>query len=88
MARVEVVMPQMGESIAEGTVTKWYKKVGEKVERDEPPHRQVVDDGNFLEQLRPERDRHVERDVDDAGPGRCARPPAHPSRSPRRCRAA
>jgi 2-oxoglutarate dehydrogenase E2 component (dihydrolipoamide succinyltransferase) len=32
----EVVMPQMGESIAEGTVTKWYKEVGEKVERDEP----------------------------------------------------
>ena len=31
-----VVMPQMGESLSEGTVTKWYKKVGEKVERDEP----------------------------------------------------
>jgi pyruvate dehydrogenase E2 component (dihydrolipoamide acetyltransferase) len=31
-----VIMPQMGESIAEGTVTKWLKKVGEKVERDEP----------------------------------------------------
>lgn len=32
----EVVMPQMGESIAEGTITKWLKQVGEKVERDEP----------------------------------------------------
>lgn len=32
----EVVMPQMGESIAEGTITKWLKKVGETVERDEP----------------------------------------------------
>ena len=32
----DVIMPQMGESIAEGTVTKWYKKVGEHVERDEP----------------------------------------------------
>jgi pyruvate dehydrogenase E2 component (dihydrolipoamide acetyltransferase) len=32
----EVVMPQMGESIAEGTITRWLKKVGEKVERDEP----------------------------------------------------
>ena len=32
----EVVMPQMGESIAEGTITKWLKKVGEQVERDEP----------------------------------------------------
>ncbi len=33
---VNVLMPQMGESIFEGTVTKWLKKVGEKVERDEP----------------------------------------------------
>ncbi len=32
----DVIMPQMGESIAEGTITKWYKKVGELVERDEP----------------------------------------------------
>src|SRR6187397_2162884 len=32
----EVVMPQMGESIAEGTITKWLKKIGEHVERDEP----------------------------------------------------
>jgi pyruvate dehydrogenase E2 component (dihydrolipoamide acetyltransferase) len=32
----EVVMPQMGESIAEGTITKWLKQVGERVERDEP----------------------------------------------------
>jgi pyruvate dehydrogenase E2 component (dihydrolipoamide acetyltransferase) len=31
-----VIMPQMGESIAEGTVTKWLKKVGDKIERDEP----------------------------------------------------
>ncbi len=32
----EVVMPQMGESITEGTLTKWLKKSGENVERDEP----------------------------------------------------
>src|SRR3954451_15001778 len=32
----EVVMPQMGDSIAEGTITKWLKKLGERVERDEP----------------------------------------------------
>ena len=32
----DVVMPQMGESIVEGTITKWLKKVGEKVEKDEP----------------------------------------------------
>ena len=34
--RTEVPMPQMGESIAEGTVSKWLKKVGEPVDRDEP----------------------------------------------------
>ncbi|MBV8833177.1 MAG: 2-oxoglutarate dehydrogenase, partial [Acidobacteriaceae bacterium] len=32
----DVVMPQMGESIVEGTLTRWLKKPGEKVERDEP----------------------------------------------------
>ena len=32
----DVVMPQMGESIAEGTIVRWIKKVGESVERDEP----------------------------------------------------
>jgi pyruvate dehydrogenase E2 component (dihydrolipoamide acetyltransferase) len=32
----DVVMPQMGESIFEGTITKWLKKTGEKVQRDEP----------------------------------------------------
>src|SRR5512134_4062022 len=31
----DVIMPQMGESIAEGTVTKWLKNVGDRVERDE-----------------------------------------------------
>lgn len=33
---IDVVMPQMGESIAEGTIVKWIKKPGDKVERDEP----------------------------------------------------
>ena len=33
---VPVVMPQMGESIVEGTITKWLKKVGDRVEKDEP----------------------------------------------------
>ncbi len=36
MARIEVPMPQMGESIAEGTVSQWLKQVGDTVERDEP----------------------------------------------------
>src|SRR5215510_6411385 len=33
---VDVVMPQMGESIFEGTITKWLKKPGDKIQRDEP----------------------------------------------------
>jgi pyruvate dehydrogenase E2 component (dihydrolipoamide acetyltransferase) len=36
VARIDVVMPQMGESIAEGTLSKWLKKVGDTVKRDEP----------------------------------------------------
>ncbi|MGH7585044.1 MAG: dihydrolipoamide acetyltransferase family protein [Gemmatimonadales bacterium] len=36
MAAIDVIMPQMGESIAEGTLSRWIKKVGEPVKRDEP----------------------------------------------------
>src|SRR4029077_731281 len=36
MARIDVLMPQMGESIAEGTLSKWLKNVGDAVKRDEP----------------------------------------------------
>ena len=36
MARIDVIMPQMGESIAEGTLSRWIKKVGDAVKRDEP----------------------------------------------------
>src|SRR2546428_13860226 len=36
MARIDVLMPQMGESIAEGTLSKWLKKLGDAVKRDEP----------------------------------------------------
>ena len=32
----DVVMPQMGESIAEGTIVRWIKQVGERIDRDEP----------------------------------------------------
>src|SRR5689334_5437114 len=32
----EVLMPQMGESIAEGTIVRWMKKVGDEIDRDEP----------------------------------------------------
>ncbi len=36
MARIDVIMPQMGESITEGTLSRWMKKVGDEVKRDEP----------------------------------------------------
>ena len=36
MAETKVIMPQMGESIFEGTLTKWLKKPGDPVKRDEP----------------------------------------------------
>ncbi len=36
MARIDVIMPQMGESIAEGTLSKWIKNLGDEVKRDEP----------------------------------------------------
>jgi 2-oxoglutarate dehydrogenase E2 component (dihydrolipoamide succinyltransferase) len=36
MARIDVIMPQMGESIAEGTLSKWLKQVGDAIKRDEP----------------------------------------------------
>src|SRR3954470_10703323 len=36
MAKIDVIMPQMGESIAEGTLSRWIKKVGDPVKRDEP----------------------------------------------------
>src|ERR1700687_3885724 len=32
----DVIMPQMGESVFEGTITKWLKKLGDKVQREEP----------------------------------------------------
>jgi 2-oxoglutarate dehydrogenase E2 component (dihydrolipoamide succinyltransferase) len=34
--KMDVVMPKMGESVMEGTIIKWYKKVGDKVKKDEP----------------------------------------------------
>ena len=36
MATIDVIMPQMGESIAEGTLSRWIKKAGDAVKRDEP----------------------------------------------------
>jgi 2-oxoglutarate dehydrogenase E2 component (dihydrolipoamide succinyltransferase) len=36
MARIDIIMPQMGESITEGTLSKWIKQIGDDVKRDEP----------------------------------------------------
>ncbi|MDX2207397.1 MAG: dihydrolipoamide acetyltransferase family protein [Gemmatimonadales bacterium] len=36
MAKLDVIMPQMGESIAEGTMSRWIKQVGDTIKRDEP----------------------------------------------------
>jgi len=36
MSKIDVIMPQMGESIAEGTLSRWMKKVGDSIKRDEP----------------------------------------------------
>jgi 2-oxoglutarate dehydrogenase E2 component (dihydrolipoamide succinyltransferase) len=36
MARIDVIMPQMGESITEGTLSKWLKQLGDEIKRDEP----------------------------------------------------
>src|SRR5947209_12349552 len=35
MSKIDVVMPQLGESLTEGTIIKWHKKAGEKVKKDE-----------------------------------------------------
>src|SRR5690349_4556971 len=35
MSKVEVVMPQLGESLTEGTIIKWHKKAGDKIRKDE-----------------------------------------------------
>lgn len=35
MAKIEVIMPQLGESLTEGTIVKWYKKVGDPIKKDE-----------------------------------------------------
>ncbi|MEM7038995.1 MAG: biotin/lipoyl-containing protein, partial [Bacteroidota bacterium] len=36
MARVELIMPKMGESIIEATILKWVVEIGEEIEQDEP----------------------------------------------------
>ena len=53
----EVMMPQMGESITEGTITKWLKKVGDTVQRDEPIF-EISTEGRRRDSLAHRRDTH------------------------------
>ena len=79
----QVIMPQMGESIAEGTITKWIKKVGDAVERDEPHLRDLDRQGGRGDPVAGRR--HADR---DQGPGgrdgrRSTRSSASSARRPR-----
>ena len=76
-----VIMPQMGESIAEGTLTKWLKKPGDAVKRDEPLF-EISTDKVDAEIPVPAR-RHPPRDPRARGPDR---PDQHGRRAPRRRR--
>ena len=40
---IDIIMPQMGESVAEGTIVRWLKKVGDTVDRDEPIYEITTD---------------------------------------------
>ena len=48
----DVIMPQMGESIFEGTLTKWLKKAGDRVEKDEPLFEISTDKVDALRRMR------------------------------------
>ena len=100
MARIDVIMPQMGESIAEGTLSRWMKKVGDAVKRDEPIFEISTDkvDAEIPapQRRRPRRDPGPGR-PDGGGPDRrgpdrdrrdaaAAAPPAQQPRLPRRRR--
>jgi hypothetical protein len=63
---VDIVMPQMGESIFEGTITKWLKKPGDKVERDEPLFEISTDKGDQVRR-RPDRAHSDRRRRDRCG---------------------
>ncbi len=86
---VNVLMPQMGESIFEGTVTKWLKKVGEKVARDEPLFEISTDKvdaeipapaAGTLKEIKVKEGETVQINtvvaiIEDGGPGAAAAPP-------------
>ena len=82
----DVIMPQMGESIAEGTITKWMKNVGDKILRDEPvPASSVMKTPRHLDAvigraLRKQRDARYDSAAHLAGDLEClleGKPPVH-----------
>lgn len=92
----DVVMPQMGESIVEGTLTKWLKKPGERVERDEPLFEISTDKvdteipspaSGVLSQVLVEEGTTVAINtvvarIDEGGTGAAPAPAAEPTRAP------
>src|ERR1043165_8827968 len=92
----DVVMPQMGESIVEGTLTKWLKKPGERVERDEPLFEISTDKvdteipspaAGLLGGTRVEEEKTVEINtvvarIDEGGSAAQAKPPAESKKEP------
>jgi len=93
---VNVVMPQMGESIFEGTVTKWLKKVGDRIERDEPLFEISTDKvdaeipapaAGTLKEIKVKEGETVQINtvvaiIEDGGPGAAAAPPAKAEAKP------
>src|SRR5580698_3906428 len=91
---VDVIMPQMGESIHEGTITKWLKKPGEKIERDEPLFEISTDKvdaeipapaGGILKEIKVNAGQTVPVQtivavIDAAGAATAAAPPAGPAK--------
>ena len=98
----DVVMPQMGESIVEGTLTKWLKKPGERIERDEPLFEISTDKvdteipspaAGTLSEILVEEGKTVGINtvvarIDEAGGAAAAKPAAAPARARRSPRAA
>lgn len=93
----DVVMPQMGESIVEGTLTKWLKKPGDRVERDEPLFEISTDKvdteipapaAGVLAEVMVEEGKTVAINtvvarIDETGDGKMAAAPAKPAEAPK-----
>ena len=92
----DVIMPQMGESIFEGTLTKWLKKPGDKVQRDEPLFEISTDKvdaeipapaSGVLKEVKVQEGTTVQVNtvvgvIDQDGAGAAAAPPAAPAKAP------